>query len=94
MSSRHLHDAVRVGDLLDVLAPAGRFTFTGAEADSIVLIAGGVGITPLMAKIRYLTDLGWPGNITSCSPSRPSATSSFATNSTPCDGGIRTCTSP
>ena len=28
-----------------------------------MLIAGGVGITPLMAKIRYLTDLGWPGEI-------------------------------
>ena len=62
-SSRHLHDAVREGSLLDVSAPAGRFTFTGAEADSIVMIAGGVGITPLMAKIRYLTDLGWPGEI-------------------------------
>ena len=63
LSSRHLHDAVRVGCLLDVRAPAGRFTFTGTEAESIVLIGGGVGITPLMAKIRYLTDLGWPGNI-------------------------------
>ena len=30
---------------------------------SVVLIAGGVGITPLMAKIRYLTDLSWPGDI-------------------------------
>jgi ferredoxin-NADP reductase len=49
--------------LLDVSAPAGRFTFTGAEAQSIVMIGGGVGITPLMAKIRYLTDLGWPGEI-------------------------------
>ena len=63
LSSRHLHDAVGVGCLLDVRAPAGRFTFTGTEAESIVLIGGGVGITPLMAKIRYLTDLGWPGNI-------------------------------
>lgn len=62
-SSRHLHDSVREGSLLDVSAPAGRFTFTGAEAESIVMIAGGVGITPLMAKIRYLTDLGWPGDI-------------------------------
>jgi glycine betaine catabolism B len=63
LSSRHLHDTVRAGCLLDVLAPAGRFTFTGTEADSIVLIAGGVGITPLMAKIRYLTDVSWPGEI-------------------------------
>ena len=63
LASRHLHDSVRVGDLLDVLAPAGRFTFTGAESDRIVLIAGGVGITPLMSQIRYLTDTSWPGDI-------------------------------
>ncbi|QEH36242.1 3-ketosteroid-9-alpha-hydroxylase reductase subunit [Aquisphaera giovannonii] len=62
-ASRHLHDVVREGDLLDVSAPAGRFTFTGADASGVVLIAGGVGITPLMAKIRYLTDIGWPGAI-------------------------------
>jgi ferredoxin-NADP reductase len=61
--SRHLHDIAREGCLLDVLAPAGKFTFTGTEAKSLVLIGGGVGITPLMAKIRYLTDLGWPGDI-------------------------------
>ena len=63
VSSRHLHDAIREGSLLDVSAPAGRFTFTGTESESIVLIAGGVGITPLMSKIRHLTDLGWPGEI-------------------------------
>jgi ferredoxin-NADP reductase/DMSO/TMAO reductase YedYZ heme-binding membrane subunit len=62
-SSRHWHDSVRPGTLIDVFAPAGRFTFTGAEAESVVLIAGGVGITPLMAKIRYLTDIGWSGDI-------------------------------
>lgn len=63
LASRHLHDTIRQGDLLDVIAPAGRFTFTGAEADSVVLIAGGVGITPLMARIRYLTDVSWTGEI-------------------------------
>jgi ferredoxin-NADP reductase len=62
-ASRHLHDRVDAGTLIDVYAPAGRFTFTGAEADSLVMIAGGVGITPLMAKIRYLTDIGWTGDI-------------------------------
>jgi ferredoxin-NADP reductase/DMSO/TMAO reductase YedYZ heme-binding membrane subunit len=63
LASRHLHEAVKAGDLLEVRGPAGRFTFTGAEAGSIVLVAGGVGITPLMAQIRYLTDLSWPGDI-------------------------------
>ena len=63
LASRHLHDAVRAGHLIDVRAPAGRFTYTGAESDSVVLVAAGVGITPLMAKVRYLTDLSWPGDI-------------------------------
>lgn len=63
LASRHLHDNVRAGDFVDVIAPGGRFTFTGAEAGSVVMIAGGVGITPLMAKIRFLTDLCWPGDI-------------------------------
>lgn len=62
-ASRFLHDSVQEGDLLDVSAPAGRFTFTGVESDSVVLIAGGVGITPLMSKIRYLTDCDWHGEI-------------------------------
>jgi len=61
--SRYLHDRVREGALLQVTAPSGKFTFTGQEADSIVLIAGGVGITPFMSVIRYLTDRSWPGDI-------------------------------
>jgi ferredoxin-NADP reductase len=61
--SRYMHDTLREGSVLDITAPAGRFTFTGAEAERIVMIAGGVGITPLMAKIRYLTDLAWSGTI-------------------------------
>ena len=62
-ASRHLHDMLKEGDLLNISAPAGRFTFTGHEADSIVLIGGGVGITPLMSVVRYLTDLCWSGDI-------------------------------
>lgn len=61
--SRILHDSVQEGDALDISAPSGKFTFTGEEADSIVLIGGGVGITPLMSVVRYLTDRGWPNPI-------------------------------
>jgi glycine betaine catabolism B len=63
VASRHLHDTIHEGDLLSVSAPAGRFTFIGTEADSIVLIAGGVGITPLMSILRALTDRYWTGEI-------------------------------
>lgn len=61
--SRYLHDHVSVGDQLKVMGPYGSFTFTGSDADSIVLIAGGVGITPMMSVLRYLTDTAWPGEI-------------------------------
>ena len=61
--SGHLHERVKEGDQLDIAAPAGRFTFAGTEAKTIVLIGGGVGITPLMSVIRYLTAHGWPGEI-------------------------------
>ena len=63
LASRHLHDTLREGDLLHVSAPAGRFTFDGRQSDRIVLIAGGVGITPLMSILRYLTDQSWKGDI-------------------------------
>ncbi len=61
--SRYLHDNVAIGDHLEVSGPAGVFTFTGTEADSIVLISGGVGITPMMGITRYLTDRAFPGDI-------------------------------
>ena len=61
--SRFLHDEVSVGSTLGVRGPSGVFTFDGGNADSIVLIAGGVGITPMMCVIRYLTDQSWPGEI-------------------------------
>lgn len=61
--SRYLHDQAREDDLIEVSGPSGKFTFTGEEAGSIVLIGGGVGITPLMSVIRYLTDVGWRGDI-------------------------------
>lgn len=61
--SRHLHDHVAVGELLRITGPFGAFTFTGTDADSIVLIAGGVGITPMMSVLRYLTDTAWAGEI-------------------------------
>jgi ferredoxin-NADP reductase len=61
--SDYMHDKIVEGGLVDVMAPSGVFTFTGREADSVVLIGGGVGITPLMAAIRYLDDTCWPGVI-------------------------------
>ena len=61
--SRHLHETWREGQRVKVSAPAGKFVFAGHEADRVVLIAGGIGITPMMSVVRSLTDRGWPGDI-------------------------------
>lgn len=61
--SRYMHDATKPGDLVHIAGPFGHFTFTGTDAESIVLIAGGVGITPMMSVLRFLTDTAWPGDI-------------------------------
>jgi ferredoxin-NADP reductase len=61
--SRWLHDELRVGDQVEVEAPNGTFFFRGEEAKSVVLIGGGVGITPMMSVTRYLTETGWSGKV-------------------------------
>ena len=46
--STYLHDGVNVGDVLDVFPPAGEFTLRDGTAP-VMLISGGVGITPTLA---------------------------------------------
>ncbi len=61
--SRWLHGELAVGDEVEVEAPNGNFVFSGQEADRVVLIGGGVGITPLMSAVRYLAEKRWPGEV-------------------------------
>lgn len=52
--SRHLHDTIRVGDVIEARAPAGEFTIDAREVRPAVLLAGGVGITPMLAMLRHV----------------------------------------
>jgi ferredoxin-NADP reductase/Fe-S-cluster-containing hydrogenase component 2 len=61
--SRWLHDELRIGDEVQIEAPNGTFIFNGQQADSIVLIGAGVGITPMISSARYLTETRWPGKV-------------------------------
>lgn len=53
--SRHLHDEVRVGDLLQVSAPRGSFTLT-PDNRPVVLLSAGIGATPVLSMLRSLAD--------------------------------------
>ena len=52
--SRHLVDAAVVGDVVDVTAPAGRFRLPTEPDLPVVLVAGGVGITPFMGYLEHM----------------------------------------
>jgi ferredoxin-NADP reductase len=54
--SNHLHQQGRVGEVFDLRAPFGRFTFTQGQAGRICLIGAGSGVTPLRAILRYICD--------------------------------------
>lgn len=52
--SRHLHTLVNVGDIIEARSPAGQFAIDAHETRPAVLLAGGVGITPLLAMLRHI----------------------------------------
>lgn len=51
IASNYLHDHVRIGDRLSVRAPSGHF-FLQEGTDPVVLIAGGIGITPMLSMLN------------------------------------------
>lgn len=52
--STYLHNAVQVGDLIEISAPAGDFVFEEDNDKSIVLLSGGVGLTPMLSMLNHL----------------------------------------
>ncbi|TXT37201.1 MAG: oxidoreductase FAD/NAD(P)-binding domain-containing protein [Comamonadaceae bacterium] len=51
-SSNYFHDHVREGSLLQVRAPGGHFYLDRSDAP-VVLIGGGVGITPMLSMLNW-----------------------------------------
>lgn len=49
LSSNHFHDHVREGDVVDVKAPSGHFHLDPRGAGPVVLVAGGIGVTPMVS---------------------------------------------
>lgn len=60
--SRYLHDVMRVGDVIDVVPPRNNFPLaeSGGEA---VFIAGGIGLTPILAMVERLEALRRPWSL-------------------------------
>lgn len=58
--SNYLHDIVRVGDVLNIGPPCGEFTLEVDRHDErpIVLLSGGIGVTPLLSMLHALAETG------------------------------------
>ena len=57
--SRHVHAAMRPGDVITIAGPRNHFKLAEDAAHS-VFIAGGIGITPLLSMMRRLNELQRP----------------------------------
>jgi vanillate O-demethylase ferredoxin subunit len=60
--SRWLHERARVGEVWRISAPRNSFPLA-EQAASSVLLAGGVGVTPILAMARRLQALGRPWRV-------------------------------
>ncbi|MFF1608548.1 ferredoxin reductase [Amycolatopsis sp. NPDC058278] len=61
--SGHLNRAIGVGSVVNLSTPDGAFTLPAERPDRVLLIAGGSGITPVLAMARTLVAEGHPGEI-------------------------------
>jgi uncharacterized protein len=52
--SNFFHQAIKEGDILDVKAPSGSFFLDDAKPSPVVLIGGGVGITPVLSMLNHI----------------------------------------
>ncbi len=52
--SRHFHDQMKPGSVLEAIAPRGKFTLAEDSNRPVVLLSGGVGITPMIAMLNHL----------------------------------------
>jgi len=55
-SSNFLHDQAKPGDILDVKAPSGHFYLDPSRHHPVVLIGGGVGLTPVLSMLNTLVE--------------------------------------
>jgi nitric oxide dioxygenase len=54
--SNWLHDAAAPGNVLKVAPPAGEFFLRQAQVRPVVLVSGGVGLTPLMSMLETIAE--------------------------------------
>jgi nitric oxide dioxygenase len=55
--SNYLHEGVEEGELLMVSAPAGDFVLDTEKRNPVVLLSGGVGLTPMLSMLKTVVEV-------------------------------------
>ena len=63
--SAWMHDRVKVGDVLTVVEPLNNFALAEGASEH-VFIAGGIGVTPMLAMGQHLRAIGVPARLHYC----------------------------
>ena len=58
LSSNFFHDQIEEGQIIDVRAPGGHFYLNSTRQSPVVLIGGGIGLTPVLSMVNYIVDTG------------------------------------
>ena len=58
VGSGHFHGDLNQGDIVDVKAPSGHFHLDIEHQGPVVLIGGGIGLTPVLSMLNYIADTG------------------------------------
>lgn len=61
--STYLHNELKEGDTLEISAPAGEFTLDESKTTPVVLISGGVGLTPMVSMLESILEKDAPRDI-------------------------------
>jgi len=56
VASSFFHEQVEEGDILDVKAPSGNFFLDPTGAGGVVLVGGGIGVTPVLSMLNRLVE--------------------------------------
>ncbi|MBT4258366.1 MAG: 2Fe-2S iron-sulfur cluster binding domain-containing protein [Nitrospina sp.] len=58
LGSNYFHDSLNENDIIDVKAPSGHFYLDMTKSTPVVLLAGGVGITPMLSMLNAIIEMG------------------------------------
>ncbi|MEE2746359.1 MAG: 2Fe-2S iron-sulfur cluster-binding protein [Pseudomonadota bacterium] len=63
LGSNFFHNNIEEGDIIDVKAPSGHFFLDVTKPQPVVLIGGGIGLTPVLSMLKEIISKDWRSEV-------------------------------